>query len=387
MCARRFLMLVAFLTLLAVLASFAFFQWGDRVLRDQAMPTVEFVEPEPEPEGRFADASMWLLRPGIEAPELEFEPEFEATPLPEPVIEDAMVPPPPPPLVKMPPVPTFYVHPTTYLKRDRWNAPVELEGQEAHRTKLFVRSQASIFAETGPVWAPRYRQAAFGAFLSREDDALSALEVAYRDVVEAFDQFLLENPEGPIVLAGHSQGALHLLHLLSDRGNEIADRLVVAYVVGWPIDSEADLPATGLPVCKGPEATGCIMSWMSFGDPPNASLVLRDWAKGDGYAEINRNRDRLVCTNPVTGGAANEAAAADHRGALIPTTDFTGGTLIPGQFAARCENGLLLIDGETEGYGRFVLPGNNFHVFDFALFWAPVREDVRGRVLAWDWGE
>ena len=33
------------------------------------------------------------------------------------------------------------------------------------RTRLFVQSQASTFNASGDVWAPRYRQAAFGAFL------------------------------------------------------------------------------------------------------------------------------------------------------------------------------------------------------------------------------
>lgn len=387
MCARRFLIIIAFLTLLAVGGAFLLFQYGDRLLADQAMPDVEFVEPEPEPEDRYANASMWLLRPGIEAPELEFEPEFAAAEQPAgPLASPEPGPVPVEPALALPPVPTFYVHPTTYLKKDRWNAPVVLEGGEKKRTDLFVRSQASIFAETGPVWAPRYRQAAFGAFLSRTPDALSALDVAYRDIEAAFDRFLEENPDGPFVLAGHSQGGLHLLRLLSERGPEIADRLVVAYVVGWPIDTEADLPATGLPVCEGPQSTGCIMSWMTFGDPPNANLVLRDWAKGDGYAEINRNRHRLVCTNPVTGGATPESDFASHQGALVPASDFSGGELVKGTIAARCQDGLLLVEGELDSYGApFVLPGNNYHVFDLALFWEPVRRDVRERVMAWDW--
>ena len=398
MCARRFLIFIALITLLVVAGAFAIFQFGDRILATQAMPTVEFVEPEPEPEGRYADDALWLLKPGIENAALTFEPSFVQTPLPqEPAMpsgdsetplsegEEAEVPPPAPatPAVRMPPVPTFYVHPTTYLKKDRWNAPVQLEADEAGRTGLFVRSQASIFAEAGPIWAPRYRQAAFGAFLSREPDALSALDVAYRDIAEAFDQFLIENPEGPFILAGHSQGALHVLRLLTERNADIADRLVAAYVVGWPIDIEADLPATGLPVCEGPDATGCIMSWMSFGDPPNAGLVLRDWARGDGYAEINRNRDRLVCTNPVTGGARGENGFGEHQGALIPSGDFTGGELAAGTVSARCENGLLLVEGDLEGYGRYVLPGNNYHVFDYALFWQPTRLDALGRIRAW----
>lgn len=390
MCARRFLLVIFFLTLLVVAGAFAIFQFGDRVIASQAMPTVEFVEPEPAPQGRYADNALWLLKPGIDGSALTFEPAFasedtpvdgdgtiesDASPAPSPAAPQA--------LVAMPPVPVFYVHPTTYLKRDRWNAPVALEEAEEARTELFVRSQASIFAAVGPIWAPRYRQAAFGAFLSREDDALKALDVAYRDVSEAFDEFLAQNPDGPFVLAGHSQGALHLLHLLAERGPALKDRIAVAYVVGWPIDAEADLPATGMPACSAQGETGCIMSWMSFGDPPNAGLVLRDWSRGDGYAGENRNRDRLVCTNPVTGGAEAESPYAAHPGALVPSADFSDGELVAHTLAARCQEGLLVVDGDLDGYGRYVMPGNNYHVFDYALFWQAVRDDALARARSW----
>jgi hypothetical protein len=33
--------------------------------------------------------------------------------------------------------------------------------------------------------------------------------------------------------------------------------------------------------------------------------------------------------------------------------------------------------------GPFVLPGNNYHVYDFALFWAAIRSDAERRMDAW----
>ncbi|MCZ3230209.1 DUF3089 domain-containing protein, partial [Acinetobacter baumannii] len=80
------------------------------------------------------------------------------------------------------------------------------------------RGQASVFNEAGAIWAPRYRQATFGAFLTDRKAAEEALQLAYGDVQAAFDRFLDEiGPDRPIILAGHSQGALHLTHLLKDR--------------------------------------------------------------------------------------------------------------------------------------------------------------------------
>src|SRR3546814_9208079 len=79
-----------------------------------------------------------------------------------------------------PPAAVFFIHPTSYLDRSHWNAP--LDNQEANeRAKLFLRGQASAFNEAGDIWAPRYRQATFGAFLTSEAAAGQALDLAYRD--------------------------------------------------------------------------------------------------------------------------------------------------------------------------------------------------------------
>jgi hypothetical protein len=33
--------------------------------------------------------------------------------------------------------------------------------------------------------------------------------------------------------------------------------------------------------------------------------------------------------------------------------------------------------------GSFVLPGNNYHVYDYALFWGAIRRDAERRLAAW----
>ncbi|RYS18566.1 DUF3089 domain-containing protein, partial [Staphylococcus pseudintermedius] len=100
----------------------------------------------------------------------------------------------------------FFIHPTSYLSRAQWNAPVD-DPESANRAALFVRSQASVFNDVAAIWAPRYRQATFGAFLTSRRDAELALDLAGRDVLAAFDRFLLEAPKDrPIILAAHSQG-------------------------------------------------------------------------------------------------------------------------------------------------------------------------------------
>src|SRR3712207_8821505 len=63
------------------------------------------------------------------------------------------------------------------------------------RSTLFPYT--TLFRSVGQIYAPKYRQAAFGAFLLRSEDAQKALDLAYSDVARAFDRFLAQAPEGP----------------------------------------------------------------------------------------------------------------------------------------------------------------------------------------------
>jgi hypothetical protein len=261
MCARRFLVFVLVLTLLIVAVAFAIFQFGGNVLLKQATPKGHFEAAEAGGAPDYTKLDSWLANPRLPDDPSRWQPEGAF------------------PLERRSNVATFYIHPTTYLERDRWNAPLAPGGQTEARTRLFVQSQASAFTPNTQVWAPRYRQAAYGAFLLRSADAQHALSLAYSDVAAAFDEFLREAGDGPIILAGHSQGALHLERLLREKiaGKPIAKRVIAAYVVGWPISTTADLPKLGLPPCRTFDQVGCILSWMTFGSPPNPDLILDQW--------------------------------------------------------------------------------------------------------------
>jgi hypothetical protein len=366
MCARRFLLAIFVLTLIVVAAAFMIYQWGGGVLLRQATPRGHFEAAKAGFRPDYTQASGWVSRPGM--------PNDPALWLPDgisrPITGNAAI---------------FFVHPTTYLRNDRWNAPLEAGGDTDFRTSLFVETEASAFNAVGQVWAPRYRQAAFGAFLLDSADAQHALDFAYRDVAAAFEQFLKEAGDRPIILAGHSQGALHLMRLLRDRvaGKPIAKRLVAAYVVGWPIDTRSDLQAIGVPACNGSSDTGCILSWMSFGNPANPSLILDQWKKAPGLTGARRNAGDVLCLNPLTGTRNGAAPPAANPGTLVPSTSFASASLAPGQVGAHCDKGLLILDGQIPALGPYVLPGNNYHVYDYALFWGAVRRDAGRRLGAW----
>jgi hypothetical protein len=367
MCARRFLIAIFFLTLLTVAAGFALFRWGGEILVKQAVPKGHYAPPTKDTAPDYAKTASWAARPDVANDPSSWHPDGM------PADMDASG-----------PAAVFYIHPTTYLKTDRWNGPID-NSDSLNRTNLFVKSEASAFAGAGKVWAPLYRQAAYGAFLLKNDDATKALDLAYSDVSRAFDEFLKQVPATqPIILAGHSQGSLHLLRLLVDRKEALKGRLVAAYVVGWPVSVTADLSALGIPACTKPDETGCLLSWMSFGDPPDAGMMLDEWQSSPSPTGKPRRAGDVLCVNPLTGTRDGSAPPAANSGTLLPSADLQSAKLEPGRVGARCANGLLIVGGDVPAFIPPPLLGNNFHVYDYALFWGSIRKDAAMRVAAFE---
>jgi len=367
MAARRFLYVIAGLIMLLLGMGLVYNLFGEQIFRHFLIPTVAF---DQSPQGAAPDYSRpaaWLSRPGLPQDPARWAPKGFAP-------------------TEQPSVEVFYVAPTTYLRRERWNAPLD-DPQANYYLRLFAQSQASAFNGVGAIWAPRYRQATFGAFLTNAADAQRALDFAYRDVAAAFDVFLAAIPaDRPIVLVGHSQGALLLTRLLSERvaGQPLARRIIAAYVVGWPISTVTDLPTLGLPGCTKADESGCIVAWQSFAEPADPHMVRAHYDDSIGLDGQPRRGTPMLCVNPLTGATGGAAPASANHGALVPTTDLSDATIVAGQVPARCDrSGFLLIGPPPEGFGRYVMPGNNFHVYDMALFWANVRADVATRTKAY----
>src|SRR5947209_114553 len=110
----------------------------------------------------------------------------------------------------------FFLHPTTYLSPESWNAPFDNPGRGVGGggVDTTLRYQASAFAKCCQIFAPRYRQATVFAFLDTAGDGVKAIDLAYQDIDRAFDAFLVRNAGKPFIVAGHSQGSIHLLRLV-----------------------------------------------------------------------------------------------------------------------------------------------------------------------------
>lgn len=366
--ARKFLYLIAFCIVVYFGGRVALQFFPEQISRAALVPGGKFEPQRPAAANAYADPAMWISRPQAGASDpARFLPAGAGTD--EKPVHAAV----------------FFVHPTSYIDRSHWNAPL---GDDTSRqlAARMVRGMASAFNASPDLWVPRYRQATFGAFLTEAPETVQALDLAYADVALAFARFVAETPQDmPIVLAGHSQGAYHLRRLMQDKvaGTPLARRIAAAYVIGWPVSLDHDLPAMGLPACAAASQPGCVTSWMSFAEPADPGMLAGAYARRKGLDGQPLKGSRFLCSDPLTGIAGGAAPASANLGTLVPADNGESGTLKPGMVPARCDADGFLRIGTPPEMGPYVLPGNNFHVYDIPLFWANLRADFARRVAAW----
>lgn len=376
--ARKFLYFVAFCITIVIAGRIVYELFQEELAEIALVPSAEFAPVKPLDANAYEDTALWYSRPGIGVKDpARWQPAYGG--------DRGLLPTPAEPKQRFA---VFFVHPTSYLNRASWNAPLENGGDpEAERiARVYLRGMASPFNAASEIWAPRYRQATMGAFLTDAPEGKQAIDAAYADVREAFRYFLSSvDAKTPIVLAGHSQGSLHLKRLIAEevRGTPIADRLAAAYVIGWPVSLQHDLPAMGFPACAAPDQAACILSWSSFAEPADPALVLAAYGSTPALDGIAPGTSPMLCTNPLTGQYGGGAPASANIGTLVPEDSMEKGTLQPGLVPARCDKRGLLLIGPPPEMGSYVLPGNNYHVYDLPLFWSNTKADVIRRVEAW----
>lgn len=367
---RKFLYFVAFCIVLFIAGTIALSIWSKELTEIAFAPAGNYAAQDPLAGNAYEDPEMWISRPGKGANDPSaFRPEGAG---PEAVVKTTTA--------------VFFVHPTTYLARDHWNAPLD-DAKARQVAETFTQGLASPFNRSVNIWAPRYRQAAVGAFLTDKPDAAQAFDAAYRDVAQAFDYFAATVDEAtPIVLVGHSQGAMHVKRLLAEKvaGTPLADRVIAAYIAGWPVSKSRDLPAMGLPACATASQSGCVLSWQSFAEPADPKALMDAYERGPTLDGEPLEPADTLCTNPLTGSVAEpEAPESANLGTLVPNADMTDGAIVVGAVPARCDDRGLLLIGNPPAMGSAVLPGNNYHVYDIPLFWANLRADFARREAAW----
>ena len=257
-------------------------------------------------------------------------------------------------------VDVFFIHPTIFSgKSKNWNANLHDEQLNKETDNSTILHQSSIFNAAGRVFAPRYRQAHLRAFFTEDKKSASeALNLAYEDVALAFRYYLDHWNQGrPIIIAAHSQGALHAVRLLKEffDGKPLGEKLVVAYIVGWPvaIDEFKDIP-----LCQNPTQTKCFCSWRTV--------------KNGYYPKGAPKGDSIAVVNPLTWNTSSEPAGLElNKGSVLKQFKLVK----PGLADAQISNGFLWTH-KPHFPGSFLITNRNYHIADYNFYYVNVRENA-----------
>ena len=297
-------------------------------------------------------------------------------------------------------VDVFYIHPTSYISGESWNAPLFTDTRSWEMVDVMLGAQASAFNACCEIYAPHYRQATLWSFLDGESgNGVKALELAYSDIVRAFEAFLTRNRGRPFIIASHSQGTYHALRLLSEKvdGTPLQQDMVAAYLIGYwiPLDTFGrTLQHIG--PCSAATDSGCVVHWSTYGDEGTRRPGIPHW-----YPEGIELSDGkpLLCINPLNWRRdGSRVEAAEHPGALYVSRggnrlntlfNYPAGiklrslpSLITGFTWAECRDGLLRVASQDETIFHEVAsdPRDDYHLIDYSLFYQSVRENAQDRV-------
>lgn len=265
----------------------------------------------------------------------------------------------------------FFLHPTSYtfppVDAYPWNASLTDANINKRTDAGSIRYQASVFQGFSNIYAPRYRQAHYDAYLTPDTaSARRAFEVAYTDIKAAFLYYLQNYYKGkPMLVASHSQGTTHALRLLKEFFDEdtLRNHLVCAYLIGMPV---YDSVFVTLRPCSSDTQTGCYCSWRTY---------------AAGYYPKGYQKPRVypVCTNPLTWKTDSVYAPAQMN---------TGGILrdmrkvITGLCDAQVRDGVLRIH-KPHFKGNLFLNIKNYHIADYNLFYMNLNSNARIRTDRW----
>jgi hypothetical protein len=279
-------------------------------------------------------------------------------------------------------VDVFYLYPTAWQRKANEPYICELDNPSmlAGSASAFTRT-ATAFEPFANIYAPYYRQADAVYALKLPLPELDVLiaGIPTQDAVAAFDYYIKNFNHGrPFILAGHSQGSNVLINLLTGYLQDHPDvyqRMIAAYVIGYPVTARIIEHNPHLKFAEGPDDTGVIISY---------NTQAPDVVPG-----VNPVLSGLVglVINPITWTRAEAVATtAEGLGSIMPDP----GTLVfepaPQYADARVDiaNGVLICATANEDLlyelTHHGFPRGVYHSFDYPFYYFNIRANAQNRV-------
>ena len=239
--------------------------------------------------------------------------------------------------------------------------------------------ERGIYDENARFFAPYYRMAALSVYEMPESEREPYLKLAYADVRAAFLYYLAKYNDGqPIILAGFSQGGDHVLRLMKEfyKDEELQERLVAAYPLGWRVTVEDLRAAPYLRFAEGEMDTGVIVTFNSEEPSVEWSPIIPEGVRSLAINPLNWRTDWKEADKSLNKGAC----FVDYSGNIIKEIPQMTGAYIDMRRGA-----LKVTDVSPEEYpsGLSIFPQGVFHIYDYQFFYRNLQENVAARIEAY----
>ena len=276
-------------------------------------------------------------------------------------------------------VDVFIVAPTVDVTSES-NSAITPEYKKRFRNAM--NQQQAIFAKTGRIFAPYYRQASIKAYSMEDASAKKqTFENAYMDVSASFRYFIEHKNNGrPLILAGFSQGADMCYRLLEEyyggngeRATALRDRLIAVYAIGWSLTEEMVAKYPQIVPAKGETDTGVVVSYDCEDGHVTDTIITPAGTKAISINPLNWRTDSKKADKSLNHGSVTQ----DSKTGAITSVEV-------GKYGAYIDpvRGTLIVTGiDVNKYPPVltIFPEGSLHLYDNFLFFVNLQENVQKR--------
>lgn len=243
-------------------------------------------------------------------------------------------------------VDVFYIVSTEILSEQDEQGNERYIGSNTPEELTYIRAEMDyarqMFGDSVNFFSPYYHQFTFSAIGLPTEEFADVRAQASKDAVEAFRYYIKHMNNGrPFILAGFSQGSMHLIDILKQLTHDEYGRMVVSYSMGYRL-SAADTANQFVRPAHDAESRGVVVSFNSVTTPEAIWPVV--------------NADAATCINPI-----------NYR------TDATPATFV-------FENDTLTVHVDTN-YNVLIVEGNHMEDYRFPILDAYCQP---GNLHHWD---
>lgn len=160
--------------------------------------------------------------------------------------------------------------------------------QHRNDMKIEIDGVADYMSPGNRFYSPYYRHITLDTWATLNEDTINRryLDVAFVDIKNAFNHFLNErDSDRPLILAGFSQGGKSVVELLKILSEDIREKLVAAYVMGYKVTPDDLTTAPWIKPAQRADDTGVVVSYNSVSEVEYIKPVVAS--------------PTVMCINPV----------------------------------------------------------------------------------------